>query len=50
VNSAVVRDPDVVHLLTHTIEIRKFRNLLAHGYFKVDKKQVCETSLTISSC
>jgi len=40
VTASILRESDVQDLLTNTIDIRKFRNLLAHGYFKVDRSQV----------
>jgi uncharacterized protein with HEPN domain len=40
VNTAVLRESEVADLLTDTNLIRRFRNLLAHGYFKVNREQV----------
>jgi uncharacterized protein with HEPN domain len=42
VNSAVTRESEVQDLLSNTTQIRRFRNMLAHGYFKVEREQVCK--------
>jgi uncharacterized protein with HEPN domain len=42
VSTAVQREPETAELLSQANQIRGFRNLLAHGYFRVERARAVE--------